>query len=403
MTRTSVSAAEARRISLAAQGLGARPEGKVSHKHVLDMVNRLGVVQIDSVNVLARAHYLPAFSRLGNYTRNILEDSAWSTNPTLLEYWAHEASFVPMQTQPLLRWRMADARQGIGVWKNVARFLQDRQDLIQAALAQIRDRGPLAASDLDFGNKGTGGWWGWSEAKRAVECLFWCGELTGVTRRASFERVYGLTQLVLPPHIASAPTPSRQAAQRQLVTIAASAMGIATERDLRDYFRLGLMETRSAIQELVEEKALLQVTVEGWQHPGFLHSAAKLPARIASHALLSPFDNAIWFRDRTERLFDVRVKLEIYTPAAQRLHGYYVLPFLEGDRITARLDLKADRKTRTLIVQSSHRETDTTAETPARLAQELWLLAQWLGLDQIKVMRRGRLAPALAACVKSAA
>lgn len=391
-----VSALQARRIALAAQGFGApRPQGEVAKRQLLKTIDRLGVVQIDSVNVVSRTHYLPAFSRLGAYPRALLEEVAWGRKPALFEYWGHEASLLPLAAQPLLRWRMEDAREGIGMWKGVARFLREHRGAVEMALEQIRARGPLAASELEVGTKGKGGWWGWSDAKRAAECLFWIGELTTATRRGTFERVYGLPQKVLPRAVCEAPTPSRADAQRELVRIAARAMGIAAERDLRDYFRLPVADARARVAELVEEGELLPVEVRGWREPSYLDPAARRPRRIDATALLSPFDNAIWFRERTERMFGVRVRLEIYTPAEKRTHGYYVLPFLEGDALTARVDLKADRKASALVVQASHAEPWATPATAAKLADELKLMAGWLGLERVRVEPRGDLAQAL--------
>jgi uncharacterized protein YcaQ len=399
--RDSLSAAEARRIALAAQGFGApRPEGEIGKRQLTRLIERLGVVQIDSVNVVSRTHYLPAFSRLGAYPRGLLDEVAWGKKPALFEYWGHEASLLPLAAQPLLRWRMDDARQGLGVWRGVARFMRERRDLIGLALAQIRDRGPLAASELELGAAGRqGGWWGWSEAKRALECLFWAGELTTATRRGTFERVYGLPQKVLPRAVVEAPTPARADAQRELVRIAARALGVATARDLRDYFRMGVEDARHRIAELVEDGGLVPVAVKGWRETAYLDPAARRPRRIAASALLSPFDNAIWFRERTERMFGVRVRLEIYTPAHRRTHGYYVLPFLEGDALTARVDLKADRKAGALRVQASHAEPWATPDTAPRLAAELDLMAGWLGLERVVVEPRGDMAQALAGAV----
>lgn len=360
---------------------------------------RLGIVQIDSVNVVSRTHYLPFFSRLGPYPRETLESLAWGKRPAFFEYWAHEASLLPLSIQPLLRWRMEDAREGVGVWKGVARFLQDHPALMDRALAAVAERGPLSASELELGVKGAGGWWGWSEAKRAAECLFWTGRLTTATRRPTFERVYGLPHRVLPADIHDAPTPSREDAQRALLQIAARAQGVATERDLRDYFRMAPAEARARITELVEAGDLVPVTVRGWDRTAYLAPAARRPRRITGAALLSPFDNLIWFRERTERVFGVRVRLEIYTPAEKRTHGYYVLPFLEDEAITARVDLKADRKAGLLRVQAAHAEPDATPETPDRLAAELRLMASWLGLAEVKAEPRGDLAPALQAAL----
>jgi len=396
--KDSLTAAEARRIALAAQGFGAaRPTREVGQRQLLKTIERLGAVQIDSVNVVSRTHYLPAFSRLGAYPRPLLEALAWGQKPALFEYWGHEASLLPLSAQPLLRWRMADAHDGVGVWRGIARYLREHRAQVDRALAQIRERGPLAASELQLGSKGDGGWWGWSEAKRALECLFWTGELTTATRRGTFERVYGLPEKVLPRAVLETPTPTREEAQRALLRIAARALGVATERDLRDYFRMSVAETRGRLAELVEAGELQPVTVQGWREPAYLDPAARRPRRIAASALLSPFDNAIWFRERTERMFGVRVRLEIYTPAAKRTHGYYVLPFLEDDALTARVDLKADRKAGTLRVLASHAEPWASPQTPERLAAELQLMTGWLGLERVAVEPRGDLAAALAA------
>ena len=393
----SLSAGEARRIALAAQGLaGPRPEGVLSRARLLRTLDQLGVVQIDSVNVVSRTHYLPFFSRLGAYPRELLEEVAWGRRPKrVAEYWAHEAALIPVERHPLFRWRMEDARAGAGVWRGVAKFLHERRDLIDRALEEVRDRGPMSAGELELGEKRVGGWWGWSDAKRALECLFWAGELTTATRRGTFERVYGLPEKVLPRAIVDAPTPPRDEAQRQLIRHAAAAMGVATELDLKDYFRMPVEGFRARLAELVEAGDLLPVTVKGWRGGAYLDPAARRPRKATANALLSPFDNLIWFRARTERLFALRYRIGIYTPAHLREHGYYVLPFLEGDRITARVDLKADRKAGTLLVQAAHAEPATTTETPARLAAELRLMAGWLGLGEVKVQPKGDLAEAL--------
>ncbi|MDO8902820.1 MAG: winged helix-turn-helix domain-containing protein [Phenylobacterium sp.] len=395
-----LSAAQARRIALAAQGFGRSRPAKPVRRHLIETMDRLGVVQIDSVNVVSRTHYLPFFSRLGAYPRDALESLAWGRRPWFFEYWAHEASLLPLATQPLLRWRMEDAREGVGVWKGVARFLREHPALMDRAIEAIAARGPLSASELELGVKGAGGWWGWSEAKRAAECLFWTGRLTTATRRATFERVYGLPQEVLPADIHGAPTPSRDTAQRELLRIAARAQGVATERDLRDYFRMSPGETRSQIASLVEGGELVPVQVQGWSQIAYLDPKARKPRKITTAALLSPFDNLIWFRERTERLFGVRIRLEIYTPAEKRTHGYYVLPFLEDEAITARVDLKADRKAGVLRVMAAHAEPDATLATPDRLAAELRRMAGWLGLGEVTAEPRGDLAPALDAALR---
>ncbi len=395
-----LSAPEARRIALAAQGFGRPRPAQPGKRHLLSTIQALGVVQIDSVNVVSRSHYLPFFSRLGAYDRALLEDLAWGRKPALAEYWAHEASLTPLATHPLLRWRMQDARDGVGVWKNVAKFLHTHADFIDQALEAVDQRGPLAASELALGAKGAGGWWGWSEGKRAMECLFWTGRLTTATRRGAFERVYDLPERVLPKAIHDAPTPDRVEACRALLGIAAQAMGVATERDLRDYFRLGVNDARDGVAALAAAGDLVPVKVAGWDQPAYLWPEARRPRAIKAAALLSPFDNLIWFRERAERLFDVRVRLEIYTPAHKRTHGYYVLPFLQNEAITARVDLKADRKAGRLLVLAAHAESRADAETPLALAGELALMARWLGLQGVEVRPVGDLAPALGSVVE---
>ena len=384
----------ARRIALSAQGFGRTSPAAPGRKHVRDLVGRLGVVQIDSVNVVTRTHYLPAFSRLGDYPREALEAEAWGTRRGLFEYWGHEASLLPMDLQPLLRWRMARAEAG-EMWTGLARFGRERRDYIDGVLTEIERRGPVTGADFNDAPRGAPGWWSWSDGKRALEWLFWAGMITTKTRRG-FERVYDLTERALPSRIVDLPTPAEADAQRELVRIAAQALGVATQADLRDYFRLPLAEAKARVAELVEAGELTPATVKGWRHPAYLAAAARTPRKVAGAALLSPFDNLIWTRDRTERLFGTRVRLEIYTPAHKRTHGYYVLPFLEDEAITARVDLKSDRQTGVLRVQAAWREPDATAETAERLAAALKRMAGWLGLEGVEVVGKGDLADALA-------
>ncbi len=389
----------ARRVALAAQGFGRTPPAAPGRKHVRDLVRRLGVVQIDSVNVVARAHYLPAFSRLGDYPREALEAEAWGSRRGLFEYWGHEASLLPMELQPLLRWRMARAEAG-EMWTGLSRFGRERRDYIDGVLKEIERRGPVTGADFNDAPRGAPGWWEWSDGKRALEWLFWAGQITTKTRRG-FERVYDLTERALPRRIVETPTPDEADAQRELVRIAARALGVATAADLRDYFRLPLAEAKARIGELVEAGDLTAVAVTGWRQPAYLAAGARTPRKVAASALLSPFDNLIWTRDRTERLFGTRVRLEIYTPAHKRMHGYYVLPFLEDEAITARVDLKADRQAGTLRVQAAWREPGATTETPERLAAELRRMAGWLGLQGVETARKGDLAGALESVVSS--
>jgi uncharacterized protein YcaQ len=393
-----LSARQARRIAIAAQGLAeGRPATPSSPRRLRSLADRLGAIQIDSVNVLVRTHYLPAFSRLGAYPREALEAEAWGRKPGLFEYWGHEASLMPVAMQPLLRWRMERARAG-ETWSGLARFARERRDYVDAVLARIEREGPVTGGDFAEGPQ-QAGWWNWSNGKRALEWLFWAGLITTRTRRG-FERVYDLTERVLPRAIVAAPTPDEADAQRALLRIAAGAMGVATEGDLRDYFRMPVAATKARLAELVEDGALAPVAVEGWRQPAYLVPGARAPRRLPARTLLSPFDNLIWRRERAERLFGCRVRLEIYTPAHKREHGYYVLPFLFGETIAARVDLKADRQARVLRVQAAHLEPGAqSGETARALAGELDHMAQWLGLSGVEVMRKGDLAAALAEAI----
>ncbi len=383
-------------MALAAQGFGGRLPAAPGRRQVLGVVARLGMLQIDSVNVLARAHYLPGFSRLGAYNQAELDEAAWGRRRALFEYWGHEASLLPLAFQPLLRWRMERARAGRGTYSELARFARERPDFLREVLAELRDRGPLAAAELTGGGRARGGWWGWSDGKRAMEYLFWTGEVAVATRRSAFERLYDLPERVLPRAILATPTPAPAEAQRALVLAAAAAMGVATAPDLRAYFRLDPAETRARIAELAEAGDLQPIAVEGWRGQAWLHHAARLPRHIDARALLSPFDPLIWERDRVERLFGFRYRIEIYTPAHKRAHGYYVLPFLLGDRLVARVDLKADRAAGVLRVPAAHREAEQDqAAIATALLPELQALAAWQGLERVEIGRRGDLAAAL--------
>jgi len=389
--RDRLSLAAARRIALAAQGFGgAKPDRATNWRQLGRNLDRLGLHQIDSVNVLARAHYLPAFSRLGVYDRGLLDRAAWGARRErrLFEYWAHEASLLPLNLHPLLRWRMAEADRGEAGWRMLRSFATDRRAEAEAVLDRIRAEGPMAASDFEHGRSRTG-WWEWGETKHALEFLFWAGHLTTATRRGSFERVYDLTERVIPAAILALPTPEPAEAQRELVALSARALGIATAADLRDYFRLRPEATRLAIDALVEDGTLLPVSVESWRQPAFLHVEARRPRRIETQALLAPFDPLIWERARTERLFGFRYRIEIYTPADKRVHGYYVLPFLLDEALVARVDLKADRAAGRLLVRSTHIEADAPAGTRDRLTQELARMAEWLELSLDSPLQQG--------------
>ena len=380
-----MSLASARRVALAAQGFGrARPE-TVGARHLRRTIARLGLHQIDSVNVLVRAHYLPAYSRLGPYDRALIDGAAWGPGRErrLFEYWAHEASLLPLEMHPLLRWRMASAERGEIGWGSLKAYAGERRAEAEAILERIRAEGPLAASDFEEG-RGKSGWWEWGDTKRALEWLFWAGRITTATRRASFERVYDLAERVIPPAVLALPTPAEPEAQRALVAHAARALGIATEAELRDYFRLRPAAARRAVEALVEEGVLVAASVRGLARSYYLHRDARRPRRIRGQALLAPFDPLVWERDRAERLFGFRYRIEIYTPAEKRIHGYYVLPFLLDERLAARVDLKADRARSRLLVRATTLEPGAPAETGERLAAELELMARWLGLEAVE-------------------
>ncbi|MBL9097518.1 MAG: YcaQ family DNA glycosylase [Alphaproteobacteria bacterium] len=387
-----LSQGEARRIALAAQGFGAGQERAPDRAAMLRTIRRIGLLQLDSVNVLVRSHYLPLFSRLGVYDVAALDALSQRKPRALFEYWGHEASLIPVEHHPLFRWRMAEARAGKGGWAGPSRLARERPDFIAAVLGEIEARGPLGAGELTGGGKSTGNWWGWSDGKRAVEYLFWTGQLTAAGRRG-FERLYDLPERVIPARILNAPAPSREDAQRQLIEIAAHAHGVATEIDLRDYFRLPVADTKARIHDLVEAGTLRRVSVEGWKQPAFLHRrAAAAPAIIESAALISPFDSLIWMRARTERLFDFHYRLAFYTPKHKRTAGYYVTPFLLGDRLVARVDLKSDRKKGRLLVLGGHAEPHVAPSSIApALKAELAKLAAWLGLSQVAPRGRGEL------------
>ncbi|WP_157038029.1 MULTISPECIES: winged helix-turn-helix domain-containing protein [Chelativorans] len=391
---------EVRRIALSAQGFADRPpSGPIGRRHLSRVIGRTGLFQIDSVNVVVRAHYMPLFSRLGPYPVELLERAASRKPRSLFEYWAHEASLLPVEIQPLMRWRMERAREGLGIYGGLARFGREQRSFIDQVYAEVAAHGPLAASDIE-GHKGTSGWWQWSDAKRALEWLFWAGFITTHSRRASFERLYHLPERVLPPAIHEAPTPAPQDAKRKLIEISARALGVATASDLRDYFRLSPEDAYPRVEELVEEGTLLPVSVKGWPQKAYMHRDAKMPRRIEAGALLAPFDPLIWERSRTERLFNFRYRIEIYTPAHKRVYGYYVYPLLLGESIVARVDLKADRQNRVLRVQAAHAEPDAPRHTAPELWQALNSMAEWLGLEKVEISRTGDFAPALAAAGK---
>lgn len=391
----SLSLDEARRIALAAQLFQPALKRPKNPQALASIVRALGAVQIDSVNVLVRSHYLPLFSRCGPYERTLLERAAFEPARQLFEYWGHEASFLPIESYPLFRWRMQRARRGEGTWGRMKKFVSEHRDTVAAVREQIRERGPLGAGELMGMKRGSGGWWGWSEGKEILEWLFWTGEVT-TARRRNFERLYDLSERVIPSALLAREV-TKADAQRELMSLSARALGVGTVRDLRDYFRIPTDDAAQCIRELVEEGTLVPVNVEGWKQLAYRHRDAKCPRAANATALLSPFDSLIWERQRTERLFGFYYRLEIYTPAHKREHGYYVLPFLCDGRLVARLDLKADRERSRLLVKGGSVEAGIKeAAVLDRLREELHSLAEWLELEQVELAsRRGSLMKAL--------
>ncbi|RWN54546.1 MAG: winged helix-turn-helix domain-containing protein [Mesorhizobium sp.] len=390
-----ISLAMARRIALAAQGFAdPRPNGTPDRRHLARVLARTGLLQIDSVSAVVRAHYMPLYSRLGPYPLALLDNAAVTRKRKVFEYWAHEASFLPVETYPLMRWRMERAERGEEMYNGLAKWGRERAAYIEDIYREVVERGPIAASALE-GQKGSGGWWGWSDAKHAFEWLFWAGRITTASRRG-FERLYDLPQRVLPPTILALPVPSPEDAHRELLRISARAHGVATAGDLRDYFRLSPADIKGRIEELVDAGDLLPVRVEGWSKPAYLHKDVRFPRKIEARALLAPFDPVVFERTRTERLFDFRYRIEIYTPAEKRQYGYYVLPFLLGEKIVARIDLRADRRAGVLRVHAAYAEPGAPPQTAAELFEELQLMQGWLGLERIEVTPAGDLGHALA-------
>jgi uncharacterized protein YcaQ len=402
-----LTAAAARRIALAAQGFAEpRPAGRITARHLRKVFERIGLLQLDSVNVFCRSHYLPVFARLGPYPRALLDQMARHSSvlPTgraneaqreLFEYWAHEASLIPVRLEPMLRWRMA--RVDTDAWGGMTKLARDNPEQVEAVHDLVAATGPLRSGDVEGERaaRKAGQMWNWHAGKVALEYLFWAGQVSAAYR-VNFERYYDVPARVIPPAVLARPTPSVEEAQRELVRVAARAMGVATEPDLGDYFRLPRGESKARVAELVAAGELLPVTVAGWRAPAYLWPAARRPRAVHARALLSPFDSLIWFRERTERIFGFRYRIEIYTPAERRVHGYYVLPFLLGDSLAARVDLKSDRQAGLLLVQGAFAEDGVDRElVAAELAAELALTADWLGLDGVAVNERGDLAAAL--------
>jgi uncharacterized protein YcaQ len=392
-----LSLAEARRIALAAQGFAdPRPSGRVDRRHLRRALDRMGLIQIDSVNVLVRSQELPLFARLGPHPRSLIPDA--TADGELFEYWVHEASHVPTEHHHLHRWQMDRDHK----WSRYWDLQQRRPGFIDSVLSRIETDGPLAAGELGerVGKKGQ--WWDWDDGKVALEHLFWKGAITATRRPNDFARLYDLAERVLPAHVVQRPPTPERDARKELLRLAARHHGVATLTDLTDYHRQKNAPCKPLVDELVEEGTLRPVQVEGWSKPAYLHAEARLPRRVEACALLSPFDPVCWHRDRNERLFGFHYRIEIYTPAPKRVFGYYVLPVLWGDSLVGRVDLKADRQAGVLRVQGAFTEPGVPRDDVAvDVARELRAMATWLGLDDVEVHTRGDLAAPLERCVSS--
>ncbi len=388
---------QARRIALAAQGFTRARPAEVRREHVARTARRLGFFQIDSVNVLQRAHYMPLYSRLGPYDTELLHRAAGRSPRLLFEYWAHEAALVDVDLWPAMQHRMRSRR---GMWGGPAQVAVEHPEFVERVRAEVAQLGPITARELDAQLGGEqrdrANWgWNWSQTKMALEYLFRVGAVTAARRNSAFEREYDLPERVLPAAVLSRPEPDDAEAHRQLVEHAARALGVGTAVCLRDYFRMAPADTQVAIDSLVADGVLEPVTIDGWDRKAYLHAEAARPRRVDARTLLSPFDPLVFERTRTEKLFDFRYRIEIYVPEAKRVHGYYVLPFLLGDRLVARVDLKADRARGRLLVPGAFAEPGAPASTATELSEELRRLAGWLGLDEVVVGDRGDLAGAL--------
>jgi uncharacterized protein YcaQ len=382
-----LSIADARALALAAQGFDTpRPTNKATQRHVNSLISRLGVIQIDSVNVLVRSQELPLFSRLGNHDRNAIPKATESQK--IFEYWGHEAAHLPVEIHPLFRWKMEAARLGKARHWGLTSFYDDNKAFVKRMLKHVETNGPTTARELSTRTEKRGAdkktWWDWDESKTALEYLFLTGQLMSRGRGTDFARIYDTPERVLPPNILNAPTPTEHDARKQLLMRSAIAQGVATATDLADYYRQKPAAIKPLIAELLEEGELRAVTVDGWTEKAFTHRSAKLPKQLHATALLSPFDSLVWHRPRNERIFDFHYRIEIYTPKEKRKFGYYVLPFMMNGQMVGRVDLKADRANSKLLVHSVHTEKGIKRATiNDALNNELCALASWLGLDKV--------------------
>ena len=392
-----MSISQARRLALGAQGFGERrPRGRVDRRHMRKLMGRLKLIQLDSVPVVIRTQYMPAFSRLGPYRADLFDEIAYH-HDEWFEAWAHEASIVPVESEPLLRWQKRRSEEG-GTWGGLVRLAKEEPQYVQSVLDEITDRGPILTSELSDPRPRDGEWWGSrSLGQLAADWLFRIGAI-GVRRTPGFEKQFDVLERIIPADILAQPTPSDADAMKELLVQSAEAHGVGTADCLVDYFRLPKKESKALIPELVEEGRLLETKVECWTKPAYRHPGVSMPRHVDAQALLSPFDPVCWNRERAETLFDFHYRIEIYVPKEKRVHGYYVLPFLLGDRLVGRFDLKTDRQRRVLEVKASHIEAWAEPhEVAPAAADELRKLAQLVGADDIEVTKRGDLAPALAA------
>jgi hypothetical protein len=383
----SLSIADARRIALAAQGFDtARPKTKATQRQVDALISRLGVIQIDSVNVLVRSQELPLFARLGNHDRNAIPKATEAQK--LFEYWGHEAAHLPVEIHPLFRWKMNAARTGKVTHWGLTSFYEENKAFVKRTLKHVATNGPTTSRELSTRTEKKGTWWDWDEAKVALEYLFLTGQLMSRGRGSDFARIYDTPERVLPQRIIDAPTPSEHVARKQLLVRSAIAQGVATTSDLADYYRQRLATVKPLIAELVEEGELREVAVDGWTEKTFVHRNAKLPKQLHATALLSPFDSLVWCRPRNERLFNFHYRIEIYTPKEKRKFGYYVLPFMMDGQMVGRVDLKADRGNSKLLAHSVHTERGVKRSSINDvLSAELDAMANWLGLEQVQIGR----------------